>query len=241
MTEKVLVLGANGATGRLVVQQLLRKGTAVVAMGRSANALAGQFEPGANVREVVASIADLSADELRPYVQGCQAVVCCLGHNLSFKGVYGPPRLLVADAIEKVANAIEPGDGSDKIRLILMNTTGNSNDDIPEKPPLSQRCVVGLLRWLLPPHRDNELAADYLRLAIGHRHPSIEWVAVRPDSLVDDDEVSDYQLVASPTRNAIFDAGATSRINVAHFMSELTVDATLWEKWKGQMPVVYNS
>ena len=237
---KTLVLGANGATGRLVVKELLQRGVSVVAMVRQTNALVGQLAPDADVREVVAGIAELSQSELRSHVEGCQAVVCCLGHNLSFRGIYGPPHFLVADAIEKLARVIEGIDGGHKTKLILMNTTGNRNGDIPEQPPWSQRCVVGLLRWLLPPHRDNERAADYLRLNVGQHHSAVEWVAVRPDSLTDADRVSDYQLVPSPTRNAIFDAGASSRINVAHFIAELVVDSQLWAQWRGQMPVLYN-
>ena len=68
----------------------------------------------------------------------------------------------------------------------------------------------------------------------------IEWVAVRPDGLIDEPEVSAYTIHASPTRSAIFDAGKTSRINVADCMSRLIEDATLWKRWKGQMPVIYN-
>jgi hypothetical protein len=49
-----------------------------------------------------------------------------------------------------------------------------------------------------------------------------------------------YERHPSPTRSAIFDAGKTSRINVAHFMSTLITDEAVWEKWKGQMPVIYN-
>ena len=64
--------------------------------------------------------------------------------------------------------------------------------------------------------------------------------AVRPDSLVDQDEVSSYSLYASPVRSAIFNPGRTSRINVAHFMAELFYDQELWRTWKGKMPVIYN-
>ena len=101
--------------------------------------------------------------------------------------------------------------------------------------------MITLVRLLLPPHRDNENAASFLRLQVGQNHPQLEWVAVRPDALVDEDVVSQYDIYASPTRNVIFDAGLTSRINVAAFISELATNSMLWNKWKGQMPVIYNS
>ena len=72
------------------------------------------------------------------------------------------------------------------------------------------------------------------------RSKAIEWVAVRPDALTDEKEVSGYSVHVSPLRNAIFDSGATSRINVGNFMTELILNETTWLKWKGKMPVIYN-
>ena len=57
----------------------------------------------------------------------------------------------------------------------------------------------------------------------------------------DDPEVSDYRVFPSPVRDPVFDAGKTSRINVADFMARLITDDGLWTAWKGQMPVVYNA
>jgi hypothetical protein len=121
-----------------------------------------------------------------------------------------------------------------------MNTTGNRNRDLNETTSLGQRFVIGLLRLLLPPHVDNEKAADYLRTKIGQKDNFIEWVAVRPDNLVNEDTVTDYEVHPSPIRNPIFDAGTTSRINVSHFMAELITENDIWNRWKGQMPVIYN-
>ena len=102
-----------------------------------------------------------------------------------------------------------------------MNTTGNRNRDLNERISFAQKFVIGLLRLLLPPHVDNEKAADYLRTQIGQNNKVIEWVTVRPDGLINEDQVSDYEIYPSPTRSAIFNAGKVSRINVAHFMADL--------------------
>ncbi|WP_162417947.1 SDR family oxidoreductase [Cyclobacterium roseum] len=97
-----------------------------------------------------------------------------------------------------------------------------------------------MIRHLLPPHADNEQASEYLRLEIGAKDPHIEWVVVRPDSLIDQSEVTAYQAFPSPTRSALFNPGKTSRIHVGNFMARLLVENELWEQWKGQMPVLYN-
>ncbi len=121
-----------------------------------------------------------------------------------------------------------------------MNTTGVRNRDLDEPISFAQKCVIGLLRALLPPHADNEQAADVLRCEVGQNDVAIEWAAVRPDGLTNEGAVTEYDVHPSPTRSAIFDAGKTSRINVAHFMAELATGDEVWEEWKGRMPVIYN-
>lgn len=159
---------------------------------------------------------------------------------MTFKGIYGQPRRLVTNATQRLCHAVRTNKSERPVRFVLMNTTGNSNRDISEPVSFAQRCVIGLIRLLLPPHVDNEQAADYLRTEIGQKHGDIEWAAVRPDSLIDENKVGEYKVHASPTRSAIFNAGITSRINVGHFMADLITDDEVWGRWKGQMPVIYN-
>ena len=158
---------------------------------------------------------------------------------MSMKGVYGHPRRLVTDATRRLCNAIKANNSDETTKFVLMNTAGNSNRDLQERISFAQKSVIGLLR-LLPPHVDNEKAADYLRIKIGQNDGAIEWAEVRPDNLINEDEVTEYEVHSSPTRSAIFDAGLTSRINVGHFMADLITDDATWNKWKGQMPVIYN-
>jgi len=238
--KTILVVGASGATGRLLVEQLLNRGQSVKAIVRSPKSLPEPLKENPRLTLIPASISELSDSEIATYADGCDAVASCLGHNLTFKGVFGHPRRLVTDTTRRLCNAIQLSHPESPIKFALMNTTGNRNRDLNEPISFAQKCVVGLLRLLIPPHADNEDAADYLRTQIGQNNRMIEWVAVRPDSLVDFESVSEYELHPSPTRSAIFDAGKTSRINVAHFMSTLITDEAVWEKWKGQMPVIYN-
>ena len=154
--------------------------------------------------------------------------------------MFGRPRRLVTDATRRLCDAIRENEPSEPDKFVLMNTTGNSNRDLDERISFGQKCVIGLLRLLLPPHVDNEKAADYLRTNVGQNDPMIEWAAVRPDGLVDETEVTDYEIHRSPTRSAIFNAGSTSRINVGHFMAKLIIDDNTWKLWRGKMPVIYN-
>jgi len=245
----ILIVGASGATGRLVVQQLLAQSTAenetVRVIVRSKAALS-EILPIETIHDrrleiTEASLLNMTNSQLAAQVKGCRAVVSCLGHNLSLNGMLGQPRRLVTDAVRRLCNAIEATVQAMPVKFILMNTTGNQNSKAGEKVSIPQAIVVGLIRMLLPPHADNEEAAEYLQSRYGSNQNIIEWVTVRPDRLINKESVTEYDAYESPIRSAIFDAGKTSRINVAHFMSQLIINNGIWDKWKNQMPVIYNN
>ena len=236
----ILVVGASGATGRLLVEHLLERGHQVKIVVRSAKNLPESVTSHENLSVINASVLDVSHTEMTQHVSGCDALASCLGHNLSFKGIFGSPRRLVTDATRRLCSAIKANNSKESVKFVLMNTTGNSNRDLNEQISFGQKCVIWLLRLLLPPHADNENAADYLRTQVGQNDGAIEWVAVRPDNLVDEAETTEYEVHPSPIRSAIFDAGLTSRINVGHFMAELITDDDIWKVWKDKMPVIYN-
>jgi nucleoside-diphosphate-sugar epimerase len=228
----VLVVGASGATGSKLVEQLLIQKHKVKVIVRSPEKLPESWKTNDDLQVITASVLDVSDAEMRVIVSDCDAVASCLGHNLTWKGVYGHPRKLVTEATQRLCDAITSNNLQRSLKFVLMNTTGNRNRDVNEPISFAEKCVIGLIRLVLPPHVDNEKAADYLRTQIGQDNKFIEWVAVRPDTLINQEE--------SPTRSAIFNAGKVSRINVGHFMASLINEDDLWTKWKGQMPVLYN-
>ncbi|HAY34239.1 MAG TPA: SDR family oxidoreductase [Ignavibacteria bacterium] len=235
-----LIFGASGETGKLLTEQLLASGRKVKIIVRPVSNIPENWSRNENLTIIKRSITEISSDELAGYISNCQTAACCLGHNLTLKGVFGKPKRLVTDSVKLICEAIQKNSPSVPVRFVLMNTAGNSNRDLNEPVSFGQKIVIGLLRLFLPPHTDNEMAADYLRENIGQKNPCIEWAVVRPDNLTNEERVSEYSINKSPTRSAIFNAGKTSRINVAHFMAALITDDELWKKWKGQMPVIYN-
>lgn len=236
----ILVVGATGATGRLLVEQLLARGRKVHAVVRSPDKLPDALRNHPSLSLVQASLLDLRGEEMTELVAGCSAVASCLGHNMSLKGIYGAPRRLVADATRRLCEAITATRPSQPVRFVLMNTAGNREPDLDEPVSWRERAAVGLGRALLPPQVDNEEAAAELRRRVGEDAGGVEWVVVRPDSLVDAKDAGDYEVHASPTRSAILDPGRTSRLNVARFMAELLCDDATWSRWRGQMPVIYD-
>ncbi len=237
---KTLVVGATGATGRLLVQRLLESGDQVSIIIRSDMSLPSSITSHENLTMTVGNVLEIPNEELTELMRGCDAIASCLGHNFTFKGIYGQPRYLVTDATSRLCEIAEQLKPIKPIKFILMNTTGNQNKLNGEQVSRSHKMLMSLIRALLPPQVDNERAAQFLQLNYPDSHPHIQWAAVRPDSLVDMPVATPYEVFASPTRDPLFNAGRTSRINVGNFIAELIADQKLWELWRGQMPVLYN-
>ena len=237
--QTILVAGATGKTGGPLVQQALAQGHDVRVIVRCRTRLPAVVLEHPKLTILEASILELSDGQLAESVQGCDAVVSCLGHVISFQGIFGAPRKLCTEAAQRLCQAIEANQPASPVRFILMNTVGVANPELEERRTWSEKGVLTLLRWCIPPHRDNELAAQYLQNHVGSSSGYVQWCSVRPDSLVDEN-VSTYDVVASPV-TGLFSGRPTARSNVAHFMLGLVEDDALWESWKFKMPVIMNS
>lgn len=236
--QKVLVIGATGMTGKCLVKSLLDRSYQVSVIVRSPDKLPDDVSnnPGLSVTE--ANILDLTDEEMARQVADCGAVVSCLGHVMSFQGIFGEPRRLCTDATSRLCAAILSNSRPTPAKFILMSSVGVRNPDLKEKRSLFDRALLAALRHTIPPHRDNETAAGYLHSTFGTGNGRLEWCAVRPDSLINAG-VSPYEITESPV-TGIVTGRPTTRANVADFMAELIGDMALWETWKFKMPVVMN-
>jgi hypothetical protein len=236
--KTILVVGATGMTGRLLVEQLLGNNYQVRVIARSALKLSANVLNNPNTTVIEASVLDLTDEELAKYVKNCAAVVSCLGHTMDLKGMFGEPKSLCTDATRRLCDAIEVVAAPEATQFILMNTVGVQNPELGEIRTWYERGLLFLLRHCLPAHRDNETAAEYLNRGVGKCNKYIEWCSVRPDTLINA-EISPYEISESPT-TGIFTGRPTSRSNVARFMTELIGSSELWNRWKFKMPVIMN-
>lgn len=234
---KTLVLGASGATGKLVVSELLERNMSARIVIREGAMIPDKIIEDKNVEIIKGNIDSFSMDKIRELIWDCHSVVCCLGHNISFKGIFGKPNKLVVNAVKKITASIASNNAATK--FILMSTTAYTNKNQGETNSFGEKLVFSLLEIVLPPHKDNILTGDHLIYEVG-KSDKIEWVAVRPDSLFDEKSISQVEIHENKIRSPIFDAGKTSRINVSHFIVELLVNDSLWKSWKYKTPVIYN-
>lgn len=242
--KKVLVVGATGATGKHVVRKLLDQGdTTVVAVVRSKDKLMnllkiddGKAESNLVVREV--AISDLGSEDFKDLTEGCGAIVSCLGHNISFQGMY-KDGLFLQKTVQELTKNMPEG-----CRFVLMGSDGVANPDGVTDPERSrfERGIIVLLRWLVPPHVDNEKTALYL-----HQNRSFNWTIVRPGDLYDREEgeaigsgEKGYEIFQHPI-GSLFGDNSTARNDVADFMVEVaTANPDTWTKvYNHKMPVIY--
>jgi nucleoside-diphosphate-sugar epimerase len=236
----VLLLGGTGRTGGRVLEQLLSRGVDVRAIVRSAGRLPAGTAQHPNLEVIEADLLSLTAEELRGHVRGCRAVISCLGHVMSLQGMFGQPRDLVTQAAKRVCRAIEELQPAEPVKFILMSSVSvNRPGRLDTRRGALERGIVAMLRGVIPPANDNQTAADFLCSEVGRDNPFVEWVAVRPDSLLDGG-VSEYALheglISSLAR-----PDSTNMANVAHFMCELAEKPSLWDSWAGKLPVIVNS
>jgi nucleoside-diphosphate-sugar epimerase len=131
--KTLLVVGATGNTGRPLVEQSLALGHRVRVIVRSRHQLPAAVLEHPNIAVIEASILGLSDQQLSDTTKGGDAVASCLGHVISFKGIFGAPRKLCTDATRRLCAAIETNRPSSPAKFILMNTVGVPNPDLHEK------------------------------------------------------------------------------------------------------------
>jgi len=236
----VLLVGGTGRTGRRALQQLLDRGIRVRAIVRSRGKLAPDVAGHPSLTVIEADLLSLPEEELQRHLDGCDAVVSCLGHVLSLRGVFGPPRDLVTRATTRLCRGIEALAPGAPVRLILMSSVSVLRPGgLDTRRSAFERAFLWLLRGVLPPARDNQRAADFLLEEIGPAHACVEWAVLRPDSLLEG-EVSEYALHEGLV-NGLFAPGSTNMANVAHVICELVANPGTWADWKSKLPVIVNA
>ena len=100
--KTILVVGATGQTGKLVVEKSLANDHKVRVIVRSRNRLPSEILEHPNITLVEANVLDLMDEQMADLVKECDAIVSCLGHVISFQGIFGEPKLLCTEATKRL-------------------------------------------------------------------------------------------------------------------------------------------
>lgn len=206
---KVLVLGATGGTGRLIVAQALARGYEVTALVRSPDK--GGDLTGA--RLVVGDARDEAA--LREALQGQEAVVSALGTPASpFREVS-----LLSSATRSLVRAMRAENVS---RLVAITGIG-AGDSRGHGGFLFDRLIFPLLLRHVYADKDRQEAIV--------RDSGLDWVLVRPAVLNDKPSRGNLRAVTDLSE---VHGGTISRADVANFV----LDQLLADTWLRQAPLI---
>lgn len=117
-----------------------------------------------NLIVVEANLLSLDDEALQLHLRGCDAVISCLGHVLSFKGVFSPPRDLVSGHTTRLCRGIEAPQPARPVKVILMSSVSVPHPGgLDIRRGILEQALVWMLLGLLPPARDDPCAVSSLR------------------------------------------------------------------------------
>jgi putative NADH-flavin reductase len=191
---KLVVFGASGKTGILLVYQALEKGHEVTAFARKPESVTIRHD---RLRVLQGDI--LQYDRVRTAVEGSEVV-------LSTLGVYSrKPTTALSEGTANIARAMKECGVK---RLICMSSAGVLGND-----------AGFLFDKILIPMFLNEEFKDKKRQLQVIRGSGLEWVVIRPSSLTDSPKTGKYQITAGPPAYK-----KVPRADVADFMLRLLTD-----------------
>lgn len=236
---RILLIGATGGIGKRALEQLLANEQVehVRVLVRTPAKLFERSHVKLEVCEMK-DIGKVSLDQMTKYMEGCGAVLLCLGHELNFHGIFASG-LLVFEANKLICSAIDQS--KRKIKFIQVNTIGVPSPDGSDtgKRGWGTRFMIKLISTTMPPMVDSTRVCQFLHREVG-KSDLVEWCAVRPDGLLDEpSQVTEY-VVKDTVQWNLFAAETTTRANCANFMCRLALEENLWQEWKFRFPIVLN-
>lgn len=207
---RLLILGATGATGQLVVQQALMAENTLIAYVRSAARMRIRNER-LTIQEGLLADTVLLTDLLR----GCDAVISALG------ATSGTPQARPAQQLPSVLTAMRQAG----VRRYVGISSGAAVNLLGDRKPLPAR-IVGRLLAVLQPEAVADKRQEYTIL---RDTPDIDWTLARPPRLIGSRLTAAYVVdLHRPRRLWV------SRADVAHFLLRAAREGT----WIRQAPFI---
>ncbi|WP_199721537.1 saccharopine dehydrogenase family protein [Cellulomonas rhizosphaerae] len=160
-SERVLVYGAAGHTGRFVVDELVRRGLTPVLAGRSAERLDAALQPHASLERRVARVEDPGL--LQQAVAGVGAVINCAGPFLD------TALPLARAAVDAGAHYLDVTAEQSAVQLLYRELDAPARAAGVAVVP-AMAFYGGLVDLLVTAALDNGPAADEVEVAIGLDH-----------------------------------------------------------------------
>lgn len=168
---RVLVVGASGGVGRLVVEQALEAGHQVTAVLRDPTSTA--LPSGAEVQQGDV----LDPERVMTLVAGHDVVISCVGHRrASVSNPWSRP-LTATDTIERGTRHLLAAMKAHRVPRILFVSAAGVADSEPQMP--------WLFAWTVRHSTIGYAYADLARAEQLLRDSGLDWMSVRPAALYD--------------------------------------------------------
>ncbi len=201
---KLVVLGSNGPTGRLVTRQLLDAGHTVVAVTRHPATF-----PFSDPRLTVAQVDVFHQQTVADVLAGADAVLSVLGVPFT--------RRPVDTFSTGTANIVAAMRRNDIRRLIVVSSTATQHYRNRSNSSLLMRIFEPVISRTI----GKTVYDDLHRMETIVHDSGLDWTIVRPSILFDLNHVTDYTAGVVPPVG-----GFTARIDLAHYLTTLIDDAS---------------
>src|ERR1035437_3490996 len=192
---KLVVLGATGATGQLIVSQALEQGHHVTALARHSEGVAASHP---QLQVVAFDVLNPNVD-LDPVVADADAVLSALGSRER------RPTTVYSSGVQRIAKAMQD---QGVRRLLCISSDGI---DVPAGLPWPQRVVLCQIIQRIYRHQ----YAHMVRMESCLRSSSLDWTVIRAPRLTDGPPMGHTRVfVIEP----ILDGGSLRRADLAQFM-----------------------
>jgi putative NADH-flavin reductase len=200
---KVLIIGATGATGRVLMREALEQGHEVTALARNPSALAPEDH-----RPRVLQGNALDASEVEAAVAGQDAVLSALGTRST------RPTTLFSQSTHNLISAMN----KHGVRRLVCITGIGAGD--------SKGHVGFLYDRIMLPFVVKNIYEDKNRQEEAIKQSDLDWVIVRPARLTDEAAKGEYRVYLGGS----YTAKTISRADVAAFMLAQLTDETYVHK-----------
>lgn len=208
---RLLILGASGGCGRWATRLAAEAGHDVTALVRPET----PFDPPAGVAVRRGSV--LADADLAQAVAGQEAVISCLGaQRVNPRNPWSPLRPPPDFARESAGRLVQAMTVAGVDRLAAISAAGVGDSLASTNAPM---------RWLLRSSTVGEMYADLEAMEAVYRASALDWLAVRPVTLVD---------ATAPSARAL----VVPRFRVVSTISRADVAAWLLRAATDRQPIV---
>ena len=214
--QRILLYGATGRTGGLILNYALQQGYAVTALVRNPAKLTAQSE-----NLTVISGLPTSVDDVRRAMRGCDMVISTLS-ALSESDAFSIRKIPVPHTLETaIQNTIQGMDEQGIKRIVTLSSIG-AGDSWPYAP--------WYMRWMIKLTNFKIIFADHNAQESLLQQSDLDWTIARPVALNDNDALKELGVAYGETPSPF----SISRRQLAKFM----VDCLSTTEYIGKAPLL---